>query len=484
MPLELKQELKLQQKLVITQQLQQVIKLLQYNRYELMQQINKELSENPVLEEGEVATKEEAESDAMEEARGAREEKMSEEDEKRKEDNSIDWERFLENHSFLSPIPWNNNFNSDDEGWDWEQVANQPETLVEHLLWQLRLDSLDERSRRIGAYLIGNLNEDGYLSNDDTLEKARELFEATPDELETVRRIIMGYDPLGCGSFTLMECLESQAAIVYPNDEKLQRLIKNHLEDIEHRRFSAISRALRIDDDGLKKLIERLRTLEPHPGRSYSSQEPIGVIPDVFVEKIGSDYFVRLNNDGIPHLRISGYYHKLLKDSVDQQTKEIIRENLNRAHLFIRGISQRQSNILRVMEKVVERQKEFFDYGIKHLKPMILKDIADELNLHPSTISRVTASKYAHTPRGTFEIKFFFSKAVPQSDPSLSPLSAAALHFMINEIIKEEPKEKPFSDAEICEKIKEKYNVSVLRRTLSKHRSEIGILSASRRTSF
>ncbi|RMG18327.1 MAG: RNA polymerase sigma-54 factor, partial [Deltaproteobacteria bacterium] len=427
MALELKQSLKMSQQLVMTPQLQQAIKLLQLSRMELVDLIREEMMENPLLEEvpeeearpeGEPRTIDEAEA-AADEAVTAKpsEEARPEEDPKAQEQSEdIDWESYLENYQQLGPAAGSGPMNRDDELPGVEQTLSSSTDLFEHLLWQLRLSHFTEEEERAAIFIIGNLDDDGYFKIEgvegDPLIVAAKETGVSLTVAERALRKVQQLDPVGVAARDLRECLMIQARAIEEDDTLVGEIIQNHLKEVEKRNLPAIAKALDVPIEMVVDAVKIITEMEPRPGRQYTGDAPQYITPDVYVYKLGGEYTVVLNDDGLSKLRISNAYRQVLKNGAKGKAKEYIQDKLRSAVWLIRSIHQRQRTIYKVTESIVKFQRDFLDHGIGHLKPLILRDVADDIGMHESTVSRVTTNKYVHTPQGIFELKFFFNSAI------------------------------------------------------------------------
>ena len=473
--MEIKQQLKLSQQLIMTPQLQQAIKLLQMSRMELTELVQAELLENPMLEEG----VDQRESRAPVEERV--ESNASEPTTQEKKD-EIDWERYLENHETQAPMPAIRR-GQDEETPGLEATLSSSEDLVDHLGWQLRLGDFVEDEQRFAALVIGNLDENGYLKIEGVAESEivpRLAGEAELDaeDAEEVLQMIQQFDPIGVAARSLRECLIIQAKHFGMDDLVLQ-VIDHHLSDLEKRHYSAIAKALGCAVEEVYDVAQIIAELEPRPARRFQTDEPRYIVPDVYVHKVGDEYYVVANDDGMPKLKISGFYRTAMADS--PKAKEYIQDKLRSAQWLIRSIDQRRKTIVRVTECIVEKQKDFFDQGIEHLRPMILRDVAETVGMHESTISRVTSNKYVHTPRGSFELKYFFNSAIRRDNQN--DIASESVKQAIKGIIGGEDPKAPLSDQRIVE-ILAQDDIKIARRTVAKYREMLGILSSSKRKKY
>ncbi len=473
--MELKQQLKLSQQLIMTPQLQQAIKLLQMSRMELSELVQEELLENPVLEEG---------PEARESQAGARVEESAPPEvkahEERKEE--IDWERYLENQSTEAPMPAIRR-SSDDELPGLEATLSMTEDLSDHLGWQLRMGDFVEDERRFAALVIGNLDDNGYLKIDgiapeDVVPRLAAEARLDAEDAEEVLAMIQQFDPIGVASRSLEECLQIQAKH-YGMDELVLRVISDHLTDLEKRHYPAIVKACNSSLEEVYDVAQIIAELEPRPARRFQTEEPRYIVPDVYVHRVGDEYYVVANDDGMPKLKISGFYRSAMADN--PKAKEYIQDKMRSAQWLIRSIDQRRKTIVKVTECIVEKQQDFFDKGIEYLKPMILRDIAEAVGMHESTISRVTSNKYVHTPRGTFELKYFFNSAIRRDNQN--DIASESVKQAIKNIVAGEDSKAPLSDQRIVE-ILAQDDIKIARRTVAKYREMLGILSSSKRKKY
>ena len=472
--MELKQQLKLSQQLIMTPQLQQAIKLLQMSRMELSDLVQEELLENPVLEEG-LETRDSTSAGAEE----AQSPEVTAHEAKKEE---IDWERYLENQSNEAPMP-SVRRGPDEEMPGLEATLSTYEDLSDHLGWQLRMGDFVEDERRFAALVIGNLDDNGYLKveglePEDVVPRLAAEADLDPEDAEEVLAMIQQFDPLGVAARSLKECLSIQAKH-YGMDDLVLRVISEHLSDLEKRHYPAIAKACGCSLEEVYDVAQIIGELEPRPARRFQTEEPRYIIPDVYVHKVGDEYYVVANDDGMPKLKISGFYRSAMADN--PKAKEYIQDKLRSAQWLIRSIDQRRKTIVKVTECIVEKQQDFFDKGIEHLKPMILRDVAETVGMHESTISRVTSNKYVHTPRGTFELKYFFNSAIKRDNQN--DIASESVKQAIKGIIGGEDSKTPLSDQRIVE-ILGQDNIQIARRTVAKYREMLGILSSSKRKKY
>ena len=487
MPLEIKQALRLSQQLVITPQLQQAIKLLQLSRLELQNLIQHELLENPVLEqdeEEETAGPEEevsvTEPMALAHEVHDKEQKSEEvgtKDGEMKEPTNFDWENYL--GTYNAPDSGGGRASSEpaEELPSYENNANPLLSLQDHLLWQLHLSELTPEEAAVAQEIIGNVNDDGYFQGS-LAEIAAQCRVAEPFAGQVLAKV-QEFDPPGVAARNLSECLKIQLRPFDRDRTLLERLVDNHLPDLEKKNYHAITKDLGIPLEKLKEIAHLLSTLEPKPGRPYGGENPQYIIPDVFIHKVGADYVVMLNDDGLPKLQVSPFYRNaLFRSEMPSNAKEYIQDKLRSAVWLIRSIQQRQRTMYKVTQSIIKFQRGFLEHGVSHLRPLVLRDVAQDIQMHESTISRVTTNKYVQTPRGLFELKFFFNTRVPTS--SGDGVTSEAVKASIRQMIGKEDTQSPYSDQQIVELLQGQ-NVRISRRTVAKYRELMGISPSSRR---
>jgi RNA polymerase sigma-54 factor len=475
MALELRQSLLLSQQLIMTPQLQQAIKLLQLSRLELLDTISQEMEENPVLEEQSVSS---AEDDIKTE--GEKDEPREDipdlpevtiEDHVRDE---VDWENYLSEYN----TSWAETSYEPKDTPSFESTTSSKTNLYSHLIWQLDMSSLDLEQREIGVYIIGNLNEDGYL--DIPLEDISRVTGYPMERVLGTLAIIQNFDPVGVAARDTRECLLIQIRFQNLGGTLVERIITDHLGDLENRKFDQIAKSLSVPVTDVLAAVTVLQGLEPKPGRSYTDEETIYITPDIYVFKVGDAYEIVQNEDGLPKLRINAYYKDVLRggDSLSDSAKIYIQEKLRSAAWLIKSIHQRQRTIYRVTESIVRFQKDFLDNGITQLRPLVLRDVADNIDMHESTVSRVTTNKYVHTPQGIFELKFFFNSSIRSVEGDA--VASESVKEQIRKIVKMEKASKPYSDQDISDILK-KLNIRIARRTVAKYREMMGILPSRKR---
>lgn len=488
--METRLELKLQQKLIMTPQLQQAIKLLQLSRLELVQSVSLELIENPVLEEvpvdeelsgedGETAPETQAVTETPGEVPAE-----PEGTQELKSDLELgpQWDEYL--NEMGDGRDYGNAEADDKELPSYDQTLTRLPSLSDHLLWQLHLSASEPDLVKGGEWIIGNLDDDGYLRA--TLDELAQQSGVSLREMERALELIQGFDPLGIGARDLRECLLIQVRQLDLQGTLVEKIIQGHLADLEKRKYPNIAKALTVTTQEVMEASQIIiHELEPKPGRPYLSADTNYVVPDVYVSKVEDRYVVQLNDEGLPRVRINPYYRKLLsrKESIDKVTKEYVEERLRSAQWLIKGMEQRNKTIYKVAESIVKFQLEFLDQGISHLRPMVLKGVAEDIGMHESTISRVTTNKYMHTPQGIFPMKYFFTAGFSTGTGTGNEISSLTVKDKIQKMIKEEDLSTPLKDQQIVDVLKAR-GIDIARRTVAKYREELRIppTSVRRRT--
>ncbi|QIB26413.1 RNA polymerase factor sigma-54 [Caloranaerobacter azorensis] len=454
-------ELSLQQsqKLILTPELRQAIKILQYTNFELSQFIEEELEKNPLLEI---------------ESREDNAEKDIDLDELK---SGIDWKEYLGKYDDISYSSYKEDDSND---WILENYITYKTTLKEHLLFQLNLTLFDEMDKKIGEFIIESLDENGYLRI--TTSEIANRLKVDEDQVENVLKIIQTFDPVGVGAKDLKECLKIQLEDRGIKDPYVFKVLENYLEEIACNKLTKISKELGISIKKVQNICDLIKTLEPKPGRGFinSSDDVKFIKPDVTLEIIDGEYIIQVNDVTAPRLTVNNYYRRLLNQAIEEDIVKFIKCKLDSALWLIKSIEQRRMTIYRVAEAIVRYQRGFFEKGKKALKPLSLKVIADELEIHESTVSRAINGKYIQTPKGIFELKFFFSRGVLANQEEISSTSVKS---MIKELIESEDPKKPLSDQKITDILRKK-NIKISRRTVAKYRDELNIPSSNLRKRY
>jgi RNA polymerase sigma-54 factor len=474
MALELKQSLKMSQRIIMTPQLQQAIKFLQLSRLELCQTINQEMEANPLLEE--VPGDEMEERLLEEEKKEEPEESLSEVTIKETMREDIDWEAYISEYN----TAWASSPHEDTgDRPSFENLIAPKTNLYSHLMWQLQLSDLDEGEKEIGRYIIGNIDPDGYLRA--SVDNIVQSTHRSREEILKVLDIIHEFDPAGVGARDNRECLLIQLRAQALGGSIAERILSDHMKDLEKRRYPQIAKGLGVSLEEVLDAVSVISSLEPKPGRFYNDEETIYIIPDVYVYKMGDEFFVVLNEDGLPKLRISSFYKETLarKDDLSRTTREYIRDKLKSASWLVKSIQQRQRTIYKVAESIVKFQKGFFESGPAYLKPMVLRDVAEDIQMHESTVSRVMNNKYMYTPFGILVLKYFLNSGI-QSIDRVDKVASLSVKERIKEIIRGEDKSRPYSDQEIANILK-RSNIDIARRTVAKYREMLRILPSNQR---
>lgn len=455
---------------------------MQLSRLELVQSVSQELIENPVLEEVPSEESEEElpgdEGETAPELQAAvetRNEVAPEQEGTQELKSDLElgpqWDEYL--NEMGDGRDYGNAEADDKELPSYDQTLTRLPSLSDHLLWQLHLSTSDAGLVKGGEWIIGNLDDDGYFRA--TLDELAQQSGLSLREMERALELIQGFDPLGIGARDLRECLLIQVRQLDLQDTLVAKIIQHHLGDLEKRKYPDIAKALNVTPQEVMEASQLIiHELEPKPGRPYVASDTNYVVPDVYVIKIEDRYEVQLNDEGLPRVRINSYYRKLLsrKEAIDKVTKEYVEERLRSAQWLIKGMEQRNKTIYKVAESIVKFQREFLDHGIAQLRPMVLKDVAEDIGMHESTISRVTTSKYMHTPQGIFPLKYFFTTGF--SAGTGTGISSLTVKDTIQKMIKEEAPETPLKDQQIVDVLKAS-GIDIARRTVAKYREELRI---------
>lgn len=452
--------LTLSQRLVMTPSLLQKIELLTLNRLELSDLLNQELGENPVLEEI-------AEQPEVEGAERGEAEKETSDDTKEYED--FDYEYFF--GEYLSPSFRTREWEGKNEQPSFELFLATPSTLNDHLNWQLNLTEVDSEVLNICYFIIGNINEDGYLIL--PVEEIVQSLKVPEEKVEEALQVVQSLDPIGVGSRNLQECLLIQIRATGFGGSLTEKLVQDHLPLIQAKKFRELAKQIGCALEEIAEAMETIRSFSPKPGQKYSTQSPVYIQPDVHIYKVGDEYEISLNNDGLPKLRLSRAYREMLKKKdVSKETKSFVKERFRSAMELLKSVDQRQQTIYRACVAIVKRQAGFLDGGAPYLKPMLIKDVAEELGVHSSTVSRVVANKHAHTPQGVMELRKFFTSGIENSDGE--NLSVVQVKEKIKGILANEDTLKPLSDQKISRLLNED-GIQITRRTVAKYRDQLHI---------
>ncbi len=469
--------LKVAQKQILTPGLVQMVSVLALNRLELREMINEEMIANPVLEEvpEDAPTVEEVSLKA--DSNGTGELVPGEgqtENGNRDSFEEIDFGSFF--RDYLDPgfkAPAGEVY----EKTSFENFLSQPSSLADHLDWQLSVSKSSEAVRSAAESIIGNLNEDGYLST--TLEEITRTGGHEQADVESALAMVQEFDPLGVAARDVRECLLIQLRTLAPENTLAAQIVSDHLKLLQNKHYREIARALDRPVPAVEKAIEIIRKLDPRPGQRYNKEQPQLIEPDVFIVKTSSGYEVRLNEDGLPQLRLSRHYRRLLSDGAStREVRSYVKERCNSALQLIKNIEQRKHTIVRVCESIIQRQTEFLEKGIDHLRPMMIKEVAEEVGVHPSTVSRAVANKYAHTPQGVYELRYFFSESV--QGPQGGNTSLIRLKRIVKKMIEEEDSAHPLTDEVIMQHLRQQ-GFNVTRRTVAKYREDMKIPSTHQR---
>ncbi|MCT4642752.1 MAG: RNA polymerase factor sigma-54 [Bacteriovoracaceae bacterium] len=471
--------LKQSQSLMMTPQLQQAIKLLTLTHMEMTNVIAKEMVENPMLEEtGGESTVREVEREAKQNQEAGSENFSGPELIEKSKDN-FDWDKYIDGYNSTSSTPYTKEFKSKEDGPNYENMVSRSNNLQEHLEWQLRMENLLDSEWKLAKSIIHSLNNEGYLEDpidDFILESGLDR----EDALE-ILSMIQHLDPVGCAASSLQECLLIQASSLEEPVPLVELIIKNHLDLLMKSDFKAISGELGVEVEMIKEAQMIIQSFHPKPGRLVCNEDIQYVVPDIYIKNIAGELVVHLNNEGVPSLKVSDLYKSLIKnkEKADNETSDYVQDKLRSAQWLIKSIENRQKTIEKVAHAIIKYQPEFFKKGVAYLKPMILKDIANEIGVHESTVSRVTTNKYVHTPIGTYELKFFFNAGIGGKNGGID-IASESLKLKIKELIANEDRKKPLSDQKIAD-ILSKSDIKVARRTVAKYRELMDILPSSKR---
>src|SRR5262245_57384141 len=487
MALEQKLNLRMSQRLIMTPSLQQAIKLLQMSKLELVEEIQQELTENPVLEEAaeeapapEVREPEPATAETPEAAGGEEgAEPSAAEPESKDLFDDIDYESYFQDvEGSYTPRAA---VETGEELPSFENTLAERPGLAEHLTWQLDMSATPGRMKDIGRAIIGNLNEDGYLRA--SLEEIQEMGGYDADEVRATLSLVQGFDPSGVAARDLVECLTIQLRHLGEEGSVAEGIVRHHMDKLQTRRYKELAEVLSLPLDDILAEIEIIKGLDPRPGQKYSVESSRYVVPDVYGVKVDDEYNVMLNEEGLPRLRISPVYRRMVERGGGADTpaeaKDYVRNKLRSAFRLIKSLEERQRTIYKVATSIVKHQREFLDYGIERMRPLVLKDVADDIGMHESTVSRVVNNKYMHTHRGLFELRFFFHSGIASVHGG-DNVSSLTVKERIRKIVSAEDGKRPLSDAAIV-KVLLGEGLQIARRTVAKYREELKIPSSGSR---
>jgi len=489
MAVKLSQSLKQTQNLMMTPQLQQAIKLLTLTHLEMTNAIAQEMVENPMLEE--VSDDDGKIEETLQEQRD--DEKLTMETTEAKsqdfdtptvvERDDFDWNSYIENYNSSSssgPTPQDMSAPDSDDMPSYENMISKGTSLPEHLEWQLRMEELTEKEWMVAERIIHNLDQAGYLQV--TMDEIINETGVDSEDALLVQEMIKSLDPLGCGASTIEECLLVQAKVMEQRSPLVEKIIIEFLPLLQKKDYDKMAKDLGVPRERIKEAELIIQGFNPKPGLLVNSEEPHYVTPDIFVVEMGGEFVVQMNEEGVPRLRISNLYQSIMKTQGKSEqgdtAKDYVQDKVRSAMWLIKSIQNRQRTIMKVAKAIVRQQRDFFRKGPSHLKPMVLKDIAEEIGMHESTVSRVTTNKYMHTPIGTFELKYFFSSGIGKEGGN--EISSEALKLRIRKMIENENPKRPLSDQKIAELLSRE-DLQVARRTVAKYREMLGIPSSADR---
>lgn len=470
-----KLNLRLAQKQILTPGLVQMVSVLALNRLELREMINQEITENPMLEvlgdDGVVSEDYTDETFVKEET-----EKVPEAEGANPFD-EFDVSSFFTKYLDTPAASGSSNEHEEIEKPGFDKFLSSPQSLADHLMWQLSVSICSEEVCKAAELIIGNLDENGYLMT--TLEEIVQNNEYSMDDVEESLAVVQEFDPPGVAARDLKECLILQLKLVDPQNTLAQQIVADHLKMLQNNQLKEIARALNRPIEAVKRAVDVVKRLDPKPGLRYNKTEPRLVEPDVQFRKVDGEWQAFLNDDDLPQLRLSPVYRRLLqRDAADRDVRNYVKERFTAAVQLMKNIEQRKHTIVRVCQSVLRRQRDFLDYGVDHLKPMMIKEVAEEVGVHPSTVSRAVANKYAHTPQGVFELRYFFSESV--NGPQGGEMSLLSLKRRVKKMIEEEDATHPLTDEQIAKRLDEE-GIHVTRRTVAKYREDLRIPSTHQR---
>jgi len=431
---------------------------------------------NPLLEE---VLPEDIEERVLEEEKKEgpnKEEALSEVTIKETVREDFDWEAYISEYNSA----WVSSPQGDNEDRpSFENLISNKTNLYSHLMWQLQVSELDEAKKEIGTYIIGNIDPDGYLAV--SVDNIIEYTNRSKEDVMEVLDVIQEFDPVGVGARDNRECLLIQLRFRGLEGSVAEKILTDYMRELEKKKYNQIAKSLGVSLEEVLDAVSCIASLEPKPGRYYSDEETIYIIPDVYVYKMGDEFLIVLNEDGLPRLKISSFYRDTLarKNDVSRDTREYIRDKLKSASWLIKSIHQRQRTIYKVADSIVNFQRDFFEFGPVHLRPMILRNVAEDIQMHESTVSRVMNNKYMYTPFGVFPLKYFLNSSIHSMD-GMDKVASLSVKERLKKIISSEDKSKPLSDQEIAN-ILGRSNIDIARRTVAKYREMLGILPSNQR---
>ncbi|MDD4779811.1 MAG: RNA polymerase factor sigma-54 [Tissierellia bacterium] len=462
------------QKLIMTPELRQAIQVLQFNNVELTEFINKQLEVNPFLDTmDKTSEKSSSEEQSMEIGNNDKSEFSSE--------SEIDWKDVLEKYDDISYKTYGNAANPDDKQ-TFESYTSKKMSLKDHLIIQLGMSVKTQKEKRIGEFIIESLDRKGYLGC--SIQDISLLLNEDVIEIERVLKLIQTFDPVGVGARNLSECLMIQLKEKGIQDKNVFIVVEKYLEDVATNKIQKIAKELRITTKRVQNIFDLIKMLEPKPARGFvvDSDNIRYIVPDVTVEKIGDEYIIIVNDSNVPMLTISDYYKNMVNNLDDKEANKFLTDKLNSSMWLIKSIEQRKMTLYKVVESILKFQRKFFDEGNSALKPLVLKDVAEDIGVHESTVSRATNGKYVQTPKGIFELKYFFASGLG-NDIDGETVSSTSVKNQIQELIDNENNQKPLSDQKIADILAEK-GVNISRRTVAKYRDEMKIPSSSMRRRY
>ncbi len=494
--------LRVAQKQILTPGLVQMVSVLALNKLELREMINQEMISNPVLEEipeGVPSIEDEAKKTEADQMVGSPPEGGAPDREGKDSFEQTDFGSFFDEYldpGFKSPtldaIDKKEKLEIAEQIWgsaakspiseviekpSYENFLSQPTSLTDHLEWQLNLSICPNAVREAGQSIIGNLNEDGYLTA--TLEEITQSGSHQPKDVEEALALIQTFDPLGVAARDVRECLLIQLRTLEPDNNLAQQIVSDHLKQLQNKQYREIARILDRPVQQVERCVELIRKLDPRPGQRYNNTEPRLIEPDVTFVRTSDGYRVDLNEEGLPQLRISHHYRRMLNEGgTERDVRNYVKERFTSAMQLIKNIEQRKQTIVRVCEAIIRRQKDFLDKGIDELRPMMIKEVAEEVGVHPSTVSRAVSNKYAHTPQGVYELRFFFTESV--QGPAGGLTSLLNLKRLVKKLIDEEETQHPLTDEQVTARLRE-VGYTVTRRTVAKYREDMRIPSTHQR---